>query len=183
MQVSGRGCNEFLCYCRAVILTVADAVFLPSPRHVLARGGRRAGLAPDRRTGTGMLGREAGAGARPGWCAGACVRARGRARAHARAGEGGQTVDSPTFKSVEISKDMVILLHDRLTAFHIECLKLHMVNLFTVGVVFKEGDHNVSEIVAQVLAVFLHHFLKFLQECEFSVRPIFLATCCSPHDS
>ena len=48
-----------------------------------------------------------------------------------------------------------------------------MVNLFVVGVIFKEGDHDVSDIVAQVLAVFLHCFLKFLQECEFSVRPIF----------
>ena len=68
---------------------------------------------------------------------------------------------------------MVILLHERLTASHIECLELHMVNLFAVGVVFKEGDDDVSEIVAQVLAVFLRRFLKFLRECEFSVRPIF----------
>ncbi len=166
MQVGGQGGNEVLGYCRAVIRTVADAVFLPSPRHVLARGlpttrpCRRAGLAPDRRTGTGVIGREAGAGARPGWCAGACARA--------RAGEGGRTVDSRTLKSVESLIDMVILLHDRLTASHIECLELHMVNLFVVGVVFKEGDHDVSDIVAQVLAVFLHCFLKFLKECEFS---------------
>ena len=115
MQVGGQGGNEILGDGWAVIRTVADAVFLPSPRHVLALGlpttrpCRRAGLAPDRRT-----------------------------------------VDSRTFKSVESLIDMVILLHDRLTASHIECLKLDMVNLFVVGVVFKDGDHDVSDIHADL---------------------------------
>jgi hypothetical protein len=49
--------------------------------------------------------------------------------------------------------DMVFLFHDRCTASHIECLVLHMVYLFVFGVIFKEGDDDVSDIVAQVLAV------------------------------
>ena len=45
-----------------------------------------------------------------------------------------------------------------------------MVYLFVFGVIFKEGDDDVSDIVAQILAVFMHRFLKFLKECEFSIR-------------
>ena len=70
-----------------------------------------------------------------------------RARVIVGAREGGRTVDSQTFQSVESLIDMVILLHDRCTASQIECLVLHMVNLFVVSVIFKEGDDDVSDIV------------------------------------
>jgi hypothetical protein len=184
MLVGGRGCTEFLGYGRAAIRPVADAVFLPSPHHVLAccrpttRPGRRAGALVGLRL-TGGRGRArawpAGRRRRGPWLAGRCV--------CARAGKGGRTVDNRRLKSVEISKDMVIFFHDRLTASHIECLEFRMVNLFAVGVVFKEGDHNGSDIVAQVLAVFLRRFLRFLQESEFSVRQIFCAACRILRDS
>ncbi len=96
--------------------------------------------------------------------------------ARARAGEGGRTVDHwrLNLNSVERLKDMVIIFRDRLTASHIKRLELHPVKLFAVGVVFKEEDHKVSEIVAPVLGVFVCCFLNFMQDSEFCVRPSFV---------
>ncbi len=64
------------------------------------------------------------------------------------------TVHHWSLKSVERLKDWVIVLHDSLTAWHIKSLELHIVNLFTVDVVFKEEDHKVSDFVVQVLGFF-----------------------------
>jgi hypothetical protein len=88
--------------------------------------------------------------------------------ARARAGEGWQTVDHWSLKSVERLKYMVIIVHDRLTTSHIKGLKICIVNLFAVGVIFREEDHKVLDIVAQVLAVFVCCFLNFLQESELT---------------
>jgi hypothetical protein len=74
----------------------------------------------------------------------------------------------------ERSKDIVIIVHDRLTASHIKGLELFIVNLFAVGVIFKEEDHKVSDIVAQVLAVFVCCFMNFLQESELTFWPSFV---------